>query len=135
MNDCIFCKIVRGDIAAERIAESPNFIAILDQFPSAAGHSLIIPKKHSTNLLDLPEYSGKEWLEFTQRVATGIVKALEADGFNLMLNNGAPAGQVVFHTHFHIIPRKKDDGLKVSVGIKKDYGSLSAMRQRIVEHL
>jgi histidine triad (HIT) family protein len=131
MSECIFCKIAAGEIPSHKIAQSVNFIAMLDIAPSAEGHVLVIPKKHSTNLLDLPEYMGNEWLEFTQKVAAAVVAELGADGFNLVLNNGAPAGQVVFHTHFHILPRKANDGLKVSMGQKKDYGDIAALRDRL----
>jgi histidine triad (HIT) family protein len=111
MEDCLFCKIVENKVPNWKVAESTNLVAFLNVYPSAKGHVLIVPKKHSTNFLDFPEYLGTEFLEFSQRVATAVVAAAHADGFNLALNNGMAAGQVIFHTHFHIVPRVKDDGM------------------------
>lgn len=135
MTDCVFCKIVAGEIPAQKVAESTNFIAMLDIAPASIGHTLVIPKKHSTNLLDLPEYTGNELIEFVQRVATAVISATGDDGFNLVLNNGKSAGQVVFHTHFHIIPRKMGDHMPVSIGKHHEVGDLPILREKIASRL
>lgn len=114
-NDCIFCKIVRGEIPAEKIYEDDNFIAFLDIKPKAEGHTIIISKNHFRNLLDMPSTLGNEMLEAIKKVSLDLIKQKKATGFNLIVNNEPSAGQVIFHTHCHIIPRKKDDGLKMLV--------------------
>ena len=108
---CIFCKIARKEIEAEIIEETENFICFLDANPVAKGHSLIIPKKHFTTFLDLPSNLGCELNSLIKKVADLKLKE-GAEGFNVVMNNGAAAGQVVFHAHFHIIPRKKNDRIK-----------------------
>lgn len=108
--DCLFCNIIAGTIPAEKIAESENFIAFLDLFPASKGHTLIVPKQHNTDLLDFPSHLGQELLEFSQRIGSGVLAGVGAEGFNFVLNNGPAANQVVFHAHFHIIPRREGDG-------------------------
>jgi len=109
--NCIFCKIVNGEIPAEKIAETKNFIAFLDANPKTKGHFLIVPKDHYEALLELPENLGNELLEFIKKTAKEQLKKVDAEGFNLVLNNHEVAGQVVKHVHFHIIPRKKSDNV------------------------
>ena len=111
--DCIFCKIVKGEMPGYKVAENEHFLAILDIYPQKAGHVLIIPKVHCKDLLDIDEISAREFLPFAQKVA-GAVAAVTGGCFNLLQNNGADAGQVVFHFHAHIIPRHKGDGLLLS---------------------
>ncbi len=110
--NCVFCKIARGEIPNKRTAESNNFIAIPDAHPKTPGHTLIIPKKHFVTLLDLPNKLGNELLEFTKKVASQLLDEKKGDGFNLLMNNLQVAGQVVMHAHIHIIPRKENDGIK-----------------------
>ena len=111
--ECIFCKIIRGEINSEKVYEDENFLGILDTSPKAEGHTLIIPKKHFRNLLDLPVSLGNELLEAIKKVSLKLVKEGKADGFNVISNNEKVAGQLVFHLHIHIIPRKKEDGLHI----------------------
>lgn len=133
MDDCIFCKIVAGKIPCNKIGESTNFLAFLDIHPISEGHTLIVPKKHSTNMLDLPEYFGEELLEFSQRIAQQVVRAVHAEGFNLGVNNGSAAGQVVFHTHIHIIPRRAGDGLSTWPSMDVTNEMLARTREKIVK--
>ena len=81
---CVFCKVVAGEIPATHVDASTNFIALLDIAPAAIGHTLIIPKGHATNLLEMHEALGNELLSFTQRVANAVVAVTGADGFNLL---------------------------------------------------
>jgi len=129
---CVFCNIVAGEIPSSRIAESTNFLAFLDLTPIAPGHALVIPKKHATNFLELPEYLGNELVEFTQRVAEAVVRGTGAQGFNLQLANGAAAEQSMFHMHLHIIPRREDDGLRGWQGHASTPEQRTAMRERII---
>jgi len=104
--DCIFCKIARKEIKAEIIYESENFIAFPDVNPKTKGHTLIIPKKHYVNVIDIPAALGNELLETVKKVAE--IRFREgAEGFNLINNCGQAAGQAVMHAHFHLLPRRK----------------------------
>ena len=111
--DCIFCKIAKGEIPSEKIKESNNFFAIRDIKPKAHGHTLIVPKKHFVTLLDIPNKLGEELLNFTKQVCSDILEQKLGDGFNIVMNNLEPAGQLVKHAHIHIIPRKENDGLHI----------------------
>jgi histidine triad (HIT) family protein len=109
---CIFCKIAKGQIEQKKVMESDNFFAILDIKPSATGHTLVIPKKHFVTLLDIPDKLGIEMIKFTKKVASNLMDEKYGDGFNVIMNNTAVAGQMVMHAHVHVIPRKEDDGLR-----------------------
>ncbi len=111
MDDCIFCRIVRGEIPCERIGENDEFLCFLDIKPITNGHALIVPKRHFTDLMEFPAELDKKYFSFVQEMARRIVAAVKADGFNLGMNNGAAAGQIIFHQHTHLIPRFADDGL------------------------
>jgi histidine triad (HIT) family protein len=111
MPDCIFCRIVSGDLPAARILETPGVLAFLDIAPVNYGHTLIIPKRHYRNLLDLPDEVWQEMGQVSRRVAQALRTTLSAEGFNLGMNNFEAAGQEVFHAHLHIIPRYFSDGL------------------------
>jgi histidine triad (HIT) family protein len=109
---CIFCKIVKGEIPSTKFYDSDNFIGILDIHPKSPGHTVIIPKKHFKSLLDMPASFGGELLEAIKEVGLGLIKDGKGEAFNVIVNNGESAGQVVMHAHIHIVPRKKGDGLK-----------------------
>ena len=102
--DCIFCRIAAGDAPAVRLAEDPRTIAFLDLFPAATGHTLIIPRAHSENLLSAATVDLEACLAMARRVAAALMETLEPDGFRLSQFNGAAAGQTVFHTHLHVVP-------------------------------
>jgi len=111
MNDCIFCKIAQKKIKSELVLESDHFFAIRDISPKAEGHTLVIPKQHFVTLLDIPDKLGGEMLSVCKKVSGMLLDEKKADGFNLVMNNLEPAGQLVQHAHIHIIPRKEKDGL------------------------
>ena len=108
--DCIFCKIVEGVIPAEKIFENDKVLAFMDILPSNPGHTLVIPKAHHENLVDTEDSLLCEIILTVKKLAPVIVKAVGADGYNLGVNSGAAAGQIVFHTHFNIVPRFSGDG-------------------------
>ena len=108
---CIFCKIIEGKAPCTKIFENNLVVAFLDIFPIAAGHALVVPKEHSKNILELSEAPMKEIFKAIQKIGAAQMKALGADGFNVLQSNTPAAGQVVFHTHFHVVPRKEGDGL------------------------
>ena len=107
-DDCIFCKIAAGEIPSRKIYEDSDLIAIMDLNPTSKGHSLIIPKEHCTNIYDIDEDIAAKVMKTAKKLATKMTVALNCDGFNLLQNNGEPAGQTMFHFHMHLIPRYKD---------------------------
>jgi len=106
---CIFCEIVKGEVPCNKVWEDEDFLAFADIYPVGEGHTLVIPKKHFVNLLDLDEENSRNYLNAIKTVAKILLGEHHADGFNLSLNNGDSAGQIVKHTHFHILPRKEGD--------------------------
>ena len=110
--NCIFCKIVKGEIKGDKIAETDSFFAMLDINQDIKGHSLVIPKKHFVTLFDIPDKLGNEMLKFTKKVAGDLLDKKLGDGFNLIMNNLSVAGQVVMHAHMHVIPRNEGDGIR-----------------------
>lgn len=107
--DCIFCDIASKNSEAEIIYENEKFIAFLDINPVNYGHTLVIPKTHYDNFLTIPAKELYELTHLTQYLAGVVKRAVKADGFNIISNNGSSAGQSVFHFHFHIIPRYEND--------------------------
>jgi len=105
--DCIFCKIVKGEIKSDIIADEENFIVFNDANPVAEGHCLIVPKKHYATILDLPSSLGTELLSIAKKQGLRLIEAKLADGFKLVNNNYKAAGQVVNHFHLHVIPHKE----------------------------
>lgn len=126
--ECIFCNIKEGKAEAEIIFEDEHILAFLDIQPVNYGHTLVIPKKHYDNFLTIPKDELNRLTHATQFIAGIIKRTLNADGFNVISNNGDPAGQSVFHFHYHIIPRFKNDfSLRPAVknykaGAMKEYG-------------
>ncbi len=111
MSDCIFCKIANGEIPSATVYEDDNFRAILDIAPSHKGHTIILPKIHAANIFELPEDIAKEIFPVAKKVATAIRETTGCDGVNILQNNGAAAGQSVFHLHVHVVPRFEGDGI------------------------
>ncbi len=109
MTDCIFCKIATGQIPSKKIYEDAKFLAFLDVNPRAIGHCLVIPKKHTTTLTDLPEEDAGQIFRIVRHLAKTITERLGAKGYNIGANNGEAAGQAVPHLHIHIIPRYDTD--------------------------
>jgi histidine triad (HIT) family protein len=113
MEECLFCKIVKGELPSSKIYEDEDTLAFLDLFPVNKGHSLVISKEHYENIFDVPEESLSKISSVMKNVADAVKKGVNADGISITQSNGKPAGQVIFHIHFHIIPRFKEDGLKL----------------------
>ena len=113
MNDCIFCKIVAGEIPSFNVYEDEKTLAFLDIRPVNPGHTLVIPKEHSVNIFDTSEDAWLAVQKTVHTLARAIEKGVGADGVNINMNNREDAGQLVPHTHVHIIPRTKGDGLKL----------------------
>lgn len=111
--DCIFCAIAAGEGPAQIIAENEHAVAFLDIAPATRGHTLVIPKNHSDNLLEIDPEDLAHAAQLAQEVAKRMPDALGADGVNLLNSCGAAAWQTVFHTHLHVIPRYTGDPLKL----------------------
>ncbi len=134
--DCIFCKIIEGKIPCAKIYEDNEFIAFLDIAPSAKGHSLVIPKIHVKNVLEIEASYAENLFKIIQKIAPAIMQATDSDGFNVVQNNFASAGQTVFHVHWHIIPRKNDDGLiPWNQGSYGDMAQMKKMQEEIINHI
>ncbi len=108
--ECIFCKIANGEIPKKRIYENDNFFSIPDSNPKVNGHSLVISKKHFETILDIPNSLCSELLDCIKKTAMKLMEENNVKGFNVINNNFEVAGQVVKHVHFHVIPRRKNDG-------------------------
>jgi histidine triad (HIT) family protein len=113
MPDCLFCKIIKGELPSLKVYENEKVLAFLDIRPVHAGHTLVIPKVHSLNIFDIAPEDWAAVAEAVRMLAGATDKAVDADGVNIAMNNREHAGQVVPHSHVHIIPRFKDDGLKL----------------------
>ena len=111
--DCIFCKIVAGEIPSHKIEEDDKTLAFMDINPWTRGHSLVIPKAHSRNLYDIEPADLAAAHATAQRVAQRMRDRLSCEGINVVQSSEPAAMQTVFHTHVHVIPRYSDDGLKL----------------------
>ena len=127
MSDCLFCKIVAGQIPCAKIYEDDEMIAFLDIKPINPGHILIVPKAHHQDLLDTPPDLIASMMRFVPTLGKAMLQATGAEGFNLGVNTGKAAGQVVFHTHVHLMPRKIGDGYDLWHG--KAYGNNDEMNK------
>lgn len=112
-NDCIFCKIISGNISSVTIYEDELFKVILDRGPASKGHALILPKNHYEDIYDLPNEITAKAFVLAKEMTIKMTEALKCDGFNIVQNNKEASGQTVFHFHIHLIPRFKDDDAKV----------------------
>ena len=129
-NDCVFCAIAAGEIPCFKVFEDDFALAYLDINPFSEGHTLVIPKAHTTGLLDTPEETLAALLARVKKVAAHIKTALGCDGFHILQNNGAAAGQTVGHIHFHIVPRREGDPIEFA-NRPGDMEQLKALAARI----
>lgn len=112
-DNCIFCKIANGEIPSATLYEDEEFRVILDLNPASKGHALILPKKHSANLFDLPDETAGRAMMLAKKIGAVLKDGLNADGINVVQNNGEAAGQTVFHYHMHLIPRYQGDTVNI----------------------
>ena len=110
MQDCVFCKIIKGEIPAFKVFEDGDVFAFLDIQPANPGHTLVVTKKHYPTLAETPDGELGRLFVAVKRIGRAAVAAVGAAGFNVMVNNGAVAGQVIPHVHVHAVPRFEDDG-------------------------
>ena len=114
-DDCIFCKIVAGDLPAERVQEDEHTVAFMDLNPWTRGHALVIPRRHSRNLYEVPEEDLRHTAAAAKQLAERMRDRLGCDGVNLLNACEPAAWQTVFHFHIHVIPRYEDDPLRLPV--------------------
>ena len=136
MTDCIFCKIVTGEIPSARVYEDETKLAFMDIGPVQPGHTLLIPREHYERFTDLPDDLAADLARLLPQLSRAVVKAAAADGFNIFQTNGACSGQAVPHVHIHIIPRHDNDGysFRWKAGVYAE-GELQTWQQRIKELL
>jgi len=134
--DCVFCRMVTGDIAVATIYEDDVVLAFLDIAPVSYGHTLLIPKQHVSHLHECSAELLGSLCSRLGKIAKAVLVGMNADGYNVLSNTGAAAGQIVEHLHFHIIPRKSGDGLFSQWPAQKyTEGQIQEVAARVREHL
>ncbi|MCK8780992.1 HIT family protein [Rhizobium sp. NTR19] len=131
----IFGKILRGEIPSHRVYEDDDTLAFMDVMPQSPGHLLVIPKAPSRNVLDADPAVLSKLMPVVQRLAKVAKEAFDADGVTIMQFNEAPAGQTVFHLHFHIVPRYEGVALRPHSGQMEDNEVLAAHARKLIEAL
>jgi histidine triad (HIT) family protein len=136
MEDCLFCKIIRGESAAEAVLENRHALAIMDINPIHFGHVLIMPKTHYATFVEVPPTELSDVIHAAQIISKAIVKSLAPEGYNIFSNNGKAAGQSIFHFHFHVTPRYPDDNIQFILKLKK-YATdeMTAYADRLRQHI
>lgn len=130
--DCLFCGIVAGDVPAQVVDSDDHTVAFMDINPATPGHCLVVPRRHSADLLDIDEEDLRHTTAAVQRLTRRIDGALRPAGFNILNSCRAPAWQTVFHFHIHVIPRYEDDPLRLPwVPGPGDPGEIAATAERI----
>ncbi|MBR7652831.1 HIT family protein [Brucella oryzae] len=127
----IFAKILRGEIPSTRVYETDDVIAFMDVMPQGTGHTLVVPKAPSRNLLDAKPETLANVVQVVQKIAQAVKKAFNADGVTVMQFNEPASGQTVYHLHFHVIPRFEGVALKPHTGQMEDAAVLSANAEKI----
>lgn len=127
----IFAKILRGEIPSTRVYETDDVVAFMDVMPQGTGHTLVVPKAPSRNLLDAKPKALAEAIKAVQKIANAVKKAFDADGVTVIQFNEPAAGQTVYHLHFHVIPRFEGVELKPHTGKMEDAAVLTANAEKI----
>lgn len=128
---CVFCSIIKGDIPSKKVYEDDDTLAILDISQTTCGHTLVMPKKHYENFLEMPKEEFADLMAKTQTIAKQVVENLEAKGCNILINTNEVAGQSVMHTHVHIIPRY-DENDTISIAFNENKFDLDEVLNKIV---
>ncbi|MDP7324199.1 MAG: HIT family protein [Candidatus Woesearchaeota archaeon] len=135
MTDCIFCKIIKGELPCSKIYEDDKIFSFLDIGPVNKGHTLVIPKEHHEVLMDVPDDLLKELALAVKKISKAVMKGTGCDGLTVGISNYKAGGQVVPHAHFHIMPRLEDDGLKMWPQGKYDDGEMDNYKDKIINAL
>ena len=136
VSDCIFCKIVAGDIPASKVYEDGHFLAFLDISQVTPGHTLVIPKKHARNLLEMTPDETADLFNVVSTVTKKVESATQPQGMNIISNMEEIAGQSVFHSHVHILPRySQEDDLKIDfIAHEPNFDHLAQLAKEISNH-
>ena len=130
--DCVFCKIVAGEIPSFTLFEDEATLAFMDINPANEGHALVIPKEHEVDLYSISDEALARTVVTAKKVAAAVARTLNPDGLNLVQCNGPAAAQSVMHFHVHVLPRVKDDGLAMNWGLKLgDIDAIGRLAERI----
>lgn len=137
MTDCLFCKIVNGEMPSEKIYEDEVVLALLDIHPLSTGHTVLVPKIHAKNILDLPENQIGPLFLGVRKVTVALNLALKPHGFTIGINHGKVSGQTIDHLHVHVIPRFEGDGGGSIHSVVKNQSSESvpATREKIIKFI
>lgn len=130
-NNNIFAKILRGEIPSSRVYENDDVVAFMDVMPQGTGHTLVIPKEPSRNLLDAKPEVLANLIQAVQKIAQAVKKAFNADGVTVMQFNEPASGQTVYHLHFHVIPRFEGVALKPHTGQMEDMAVIASNAEKI----
>lgn len=132
---CLFCKICSGAIPATRVYEDDIAIAFLDIHPVNPGHTLVVPRAHYPSTTETPDAIIQHMAVVTKHIARAMIAGLGITGYNIEVNSGAVAGQIIMHAHWHIVPRHADDGLKHWPGTTYEPGVDVQVAQKIRENI
>ena len=127
-DDCVFCRILKGEIPCTKVYEDEKVLAFLDIAPFNLGHTVIVPKHHEVSSTQLDAEYLSAMMTIAPRIGAALIRAGLGEGFNLVLNNGRVAGQMVPHVHLHVVPRRADDQVVFTAPGTK-YDSPSAMEE------
>ena len=131
-HDCIFCKIVAGEMPAQIVDQDEHTVSFMDINPWTRGHALVIPRNHSRNLLDIPDDDLAHVAAAAKRLANRIRERLDCDGINILNSSEPAAWQSVFHFHMHVIPRYEDDPLRLpGAPLKVEFGELAEIAKKL----
>lgn len=133
--DCIFCKIIAKEIPADIVYEDDATIAFLDRTPVNPGHLLVLPKIHARNVFDVALEQWSAAMEIVRKLSPVVRSITSADGINIHVNNEPAAGQVVFHSHIHVIPRFEKDGFRNWHGKEMTPEESAQLREKIIAAL
>jgi histidine triad (HIT) family protein len=138
--NCVFCKIVDGEIPAKVIMQNEKVVALLDAFPLAAGHTLVIPKSHYTKVQEMDKQDAMAVFEIVCKLVGTVESVSQVNASTIAVHNGNEAGQEVPHVHVHIVPRKKGDGAGAihsmfKVKPKLSVEEMESLRERIASNL
>jgi len=130
--DCLFCKIIAGEIPCFKLFENDDTLAFMDINPANEGHALVIPKEHARDVYAVSDTAITATVKTAKKIAAAIDKTLNPDGLNLLQCNGPAAAQSVFHFHMHVLPRRKGDELKLNWGLEPgDMDTIDTLAERI----
>jgi histidine triad (HIT) family protein len=135
--DCIFCKIINGEVPAVKVLDKDKVIAFMDINPASRGHMLIVPKKHIENIFEISEDDLSAVMNAVKRCAQAVKQALKAEGITILQLNGKASDQIIPHLHVHIMPRWQNDRLSVSQWEMKegDRDELQEIARKVKEHI